>query len=261
MNTALAKAIGKAVKLNAPKILAALGVTGIFATALSASHATAKACEAIKEEEHRREFEQEVNGEAASELTKKEKFKLVWKYYIPTVTTILAASSSIIAANCIMYKRNAALAASASLAINAYKDYKESVEKVGGEELVQKVQNDISQKKLDQADFSNIVDTGNGKELCYEPYSGRLFLSSIEQLRHAENNLAFKMLDDMWVTLNDYYYELGLEQVHHKLGDRLGWHLQDGRMSFSFDSRITQDGRPCIVVNTHLTPEYEYMFR
>jgi hypothetical protein len=64
------------------------------------------------------------------------------------------------------------------------------------------------------------------------------------------------MLNDMYVSLNEFYDELDLE--HTGVGDELGWNIDGGKIDIYFSSQIAEDGRPCIVIDFDTPPRYGY---
>ena len=56
--------------------------------------------------------------------------------------------------------------------------------------------------------------------------------------------------------LFEYFDEIGMDAI--PLGDGVGWNIDRGYIQFEFDSRLTDDNRPCIVVYHKNPPQYEY---
>ena len=56
--------------------------------------------------------------------------------------------------------------------------------------------------------------------------------------------------------LNDFYYEIGLDNI--KLGDELGWNIDDGYIDLSFSSQLASDGTPCLVIDYKIAPRYDF---
>ena len=82
--------------------------------------------------------------------------------------------------------------------------------------------------------YSNII-TDKGNTLCFDSLSGRYFKSDIDKIKRAVNNLNRELTYDMYVSLNDFYDELDLD--HTKIGDELGWNLDDGLIDVYFGSQ------------------------
>ena len=64
------------------------------------------------------------------------------------------------------------------------------------------------------------------------------------------------MLSEMYISLTEFYNEIGLEPT--KISDDLGWDLDDGLIELDISSQITDDGRPCIVIDYLVAPRYDY---
>ena len=92
-----------------------------------------------------------------------------------------------------------------------------------------------------------VIITGDGETLCLDSLSGRPFKSDINKIKTAEVELGARMLDERYVSLNDFYYEIGLDSIG--VGEDLGWNIDDGLIELSFSSQVTADGTPCLVVN------------
>lgn len=63
-------------------------------------------------------------------------------------------------------------------------------------------------------------------------------------------------LEEMYVTLNDFYYELGLDGT--KMGDMLGWSIDKGYIDLAFSSQLDANGTPCLVIDYQVAPVYDY---
>ena len=64
------------------------------------------------------------------------------------------------------------------------------------------------------------------------------------------------MRDEMYVSLNDFYYEVGLDNI--KIGDELGWNIDNGYINLSFSSQLAGDGTPCLVIDYSIAPRYNF---
>ena len=98
---------------------------------------------------------------------------------------------------------------------------------------------------------ANVIETGYGGELCYDELSGRYFYSSMDRLRRAENVVNRKIISEMWVSLNEFYSEIGLESI--ELGKDVGWNV-DSMISLGFTTQMSDDDRPCIVMQFYNRP-------
>ena len=256
--TKVAKNLGGLISKNSPTILTGLAVGGLFTTVIFAVKATPKAVLLIDEELMRRRDEQEGVYHPEVTLTNAEIIKLTWRLYIPAACVGAATIACIVGSNSINQRRNAALASVYSLTEVAFREYKEKVVETIGKNKELKVRDEISHDHVIQnpPNSNEIIFTGKGEVLCCDSLSGRYFKSDIEQIRRAVNEVNRDFLTDMWVSLNDFYYALGLTNT--KLGDLMGWNLEAGLIEVSFSSQLTADNEPCLVLNYDIAPKYIY---
>lgn len=98
--------------------------------------------------------------------------------------------------------------------------------------------------------------TEKGNTLCYDVVSGRYFRSDIDKIKKAENELNHRMISEMYISLNEFYYEVGLPRT--SIGDELGWNIDGGLIGLEFSSQLAEDGTPCLVIDYGIAPRYEY---
>lgn len=234
------------VNKNMPHILTYATVTGIITVPILAVGATPKAMRLIKDEE---EY-------LRRPLTKKEVIKLVWKCYIPTAGVALATATCSISANSINTKRNAALAGLYSLTENAFKEYQTKVVETIGDNKELKIRDEIDKDKIHNSPPTNVIITGKGDVLCYDPQVDRYFESDIEKIKQAVNEISYRLLNEMWISVNEFYYELGLPSVD--LGYNQGFNIDDGKVEVTYSSQLTETGRPCLVLRYKVSPRKNY---
>jgi len=92
--------------------------------------------------------------------------------------------------------------------------------------------------------------SGPGNVLCCELHTGRYFISDMESLRRAQNDINAKILKHDYATLDDLYYILGLKTT--STSGNLGW-TSGRQLEMSYSTMLTEDNRPCI------TFEYNYI--
>lgn len=248
--TAAAKSIKGVLERHAPEILTGIGVAGMVTSTVLAVKATPKACLLIND----RKDELEVEKLPVTELV-----KTTWKCYIPAVVTCGASIACLVGASSVNFKRNAALATAYKLSEAALSEYKDAVIETIGEKKEQSVRDKVAEERLKKNPISKseVIVTGNGTTLCYDPVGNSYFKSSIQQIESAKNKLNARMLSENYVSLNDFYDELGIGPT--KLGDDLGWDIyKDGLIDIAFSSRLAEDGTPCLVMDYSIAPRYEY---
>lgn len=246
----IAKSLRTNITKNSPTIFTGLGVAGLVTTTVMAVKATPKALQLIEDAKEQNELFDDP------ELTPMEIVKLTWKCYIPAMAMGGLTIGFIIGANSINLRRNAALASVYSLSETALKEYQSKVVETIGKTKEQKIKDDIAKDKIHKNPVrdSEVVITGNGSTLCYEAVSGRYFRSDIEKIRQSFNDLGRQMLSDAYISLNDVYYELNLSST--KMGDYVGWHVDDGLVEPRFSSQLTENGEPCLVLDYNIDPRY-----
>lgn len=247
--SSIAKNIRKVMKKHSPEILTGIGIAGMITTAVIAVKATPKALALIEEKK------EEQNTE---KLTAVETIKTAWRCYIPSAVTGTLSTLCLIGASSSNARRNAALATAYTLSESAFKEYKDKVIETIGEKKEQSVKDSIAKDIIEKNPVSKneVIITNKGDTLCYDAISGRYFKSDIEKLKKAENVLNKIMLNEMAVSLNDFYYEIGLDGIG--IGDKIGWNINKGFVELNFSSQLTEDGTPCLVVDYNVVPDYEY---
>lgn len=240
---------------HSPEILTGIGITGMITAGILAVKATPKALILIKE---RKEELYPLDDEDDISLTPIETVKTCWKCYIPAAVTCTASVGCLIGASSVNFRRNAALATAYTISETALKEYQEKVIETIGEKKEKDIKDRIAKDKIDKDPVSNkeVIITDKGDVLCYDTLSGRYFKSSMDQLKKAENDLSRQMRDDMYVSLNEFYNEIGLDGIG--VGYELGWNIDDGYIELEFSSQISDDGRPCIVVGHYNPPKYDF---
>ena len=65
-----------------------------------------------------------------------------------------------------------------------------------------------------------------------------------------------QMMNDMCIRLNDFYNEIGLDRI--KIGEDLGWNIDDGLIEIIFSPQLADDGRPCLSLDYRIAPKYNF---
>lgn len=237
---------------HSPEILTGLGIAGMVTTTILAVKATPKAmkiCE-VKRLDRVNNYEEEP--------TKIEYIKACWKCYIPAAVTGTVSIACLVGASSVNVRRNAALATAYKLSETALTEYKEKVVETIGEKKEQTVKDAIAKDKVEQnpVNQQSIIVTGKGETLCYDSLFGRYFKSDIEKLKKIENDLNRRMRSEDYISLNEFYYEVGLDGVG--AGYDLGWNIERGYIELEFSSQLASDGTPCLVVGFNTPPKYDY---
>lgn len=253
---------------NSPSILTGLAVAGVISTAVMAIKATPKAeklllqakiakMDSIEYDKIAEHPEIVLQDTPLPDLTALETLRIVGTTYGPTALMGAATIGCILGANSINLKRNAALAASYALTSDTLRDYKTKTKELLGEKKEQKIADATTGEKVKRNPMSTdkLVRTGRGDTLCYEPLSGRYFLSDIEYIRKIINDMNVMLINQSFITINELYYALDLPET--KIGDEIGWEVENGRLIEPlFTSTLTEDNTPCLVLDFQVGPKY-----
>lgn len=233
---------------HSPEILTGIGLAGMITTSVLAVRATPKAIRLIEDAK-----EEKQEGLKPIEIV-----KVAWKPYIPAMVTCVVSASCIIGASSVNARRNAAIATAYKLSETALTEYKEKVIETIGEKKEKTIREQIDKDHIEKnpASKNQIIMTGRGETLCYDTLSGRYFKSDLEQIKRIRNDLNARLISEMYISLNEFYDELGLD--HTILGDDLGWNMDDGLLELDFSTQLSDDDRPCIVINYSPAPKYDY---
>lgn len=245
----IVRSIRASMKKHSPEILTGFGIAGMVVTTVMAVKATPKALQLI---------EQKKEEEETDKLTSIAIIKTTWLCYIPSVIMGSVSVCCLIGASSVNLRRNAALAAAYTLSEDALKDYREKVVEVLGDKKEQTIRDEVAKDKVNKNPVANseVIIVERGNTLCYDSISGRYFKSDIDKIKKAVNDLNRQMRDEMYISLNEFYYEIGLSGT--KIGEDIGWNIEKGYIDINFSSQLTEDSTPCLVLDYSLAPCYDY---
>lgn len=232
---------------RSPQIFAGLGISGFCTAIVLAVKETPKALTLIDE-----------NRNEEGNITKKEVVKSCWKCYIPAGLTAIGSAACIIASTSISAKRNAALTTAYAAAMTSAKEYKDKVIEVIGEEKEKEIRQKVNQDKLDRDPITqhDVVNARRSGDLCYDPWSGRYFHTTENELKSIINDLNHTMLLYDQISLNDFYDEIP-ELGRTKNGSDYGWEINHtGLIDLRLTTQIADNGRPCWVLGFANEPRY-----
>lgn len=234
---------------NAPTLLTAFAVTGTLTTAYLTGKSTFKAAEIIKTEEERRTLSEIEEG---TDLTTKDKAKLVWKCYIPPAISVVTTIGCMVSANSISSSRMAALAAAYAVSDKNFTEYKDKVKEMFGEKKAGEVRTATAQDAVDGTPMVNVERGNGGDTLCLDKWTGRFFTSDMQSIRAAENDLNKGLYrgNNRVATLGDFYQCLGISSP--KCAEDIGWNA-DSPLDLVFDT-VLREGQPVLVMDFANTP-------
>lgn len=258
----IAKSVQTTLVKHGPEILTGIGITGMLTTVVLAVRATPGALVDIqnaKDQKFNNQVDAGANPEEVDDkLTPVETVKATWKRYIPAAVTATMSTACLIGASSVSAKRNAALTTAYTIADAALRDYQDKTLETIGEKKEQAIRDAIAKDKMekDPVTEKEVIITGSGTTRCYDPISGRYFESDVQTILTAESTLTRRLIPDMYVSLNDFYWELGLDAT--EVGDQLGWNIDNPIELAPFSSHVSKDGVPCLTINYRIAPKYGY---
>lgn len=241
------KTVKTAVSHHSPEILTGIGIAGMATSTVLAVKATPKALEDIKAHEE----------EVGYKLKPIDMVKVTWKNYIPAAVTGTVSIMCLIGASSVNARRNAALATAYKLSEKALTQYKEAVVETVGEKKEREIRDNMAKKQVEQTPMSGntVIVTGKGDSLFLDTTCSRYFRSNVDKINKVVLDLNKRMRDEMEITLNEFYYELGLDGAD--VGDDLTWSIDDEYIEVSF-SAIPVNGEPCMVMSFNTRPKYRH---
>jgi hypothetical protein len=242
----VAKQIQKFTADNSPVILTSLGAAGAVITAVISSRVSFKVGYQVACRDMNRHSRDE------DKLPTKQILKDYWMEYIPPVLTGAGTVACIIASNKISSSRTAAMATAYALSERTFADYKEKVVEKIGAKKEKNVRAELAEEKVkNNPPDPGLISADGSKVLILDGMSGRYFMGTMEQVRRAQNNINEQVINYSFASLADFYDELGLAPT--LMAHDLGWN-SDHMLRIEFSAVLTQDNRPCMVLEYTLTP-------
>ena len=186
---------------NSPTILTGVGAAGVIATAMMTHQAAVKAFRLSEQAAI-------IKGES---LTFQEYLAETWRVYIPPVLSASISVAAVIGSHAVSAGRIAALTAICGAAERSLEAYKGQIEERLTKAQAGKVREGVALERVSRDyDKTEIVHTGYGNTLVYEAYTGRFFRSDIEAVRKAANDFNQSLIQETFLSINDWFSRLGL---------------------------------------------------
>ena len=238
---------------HSPELLTGIGIAGMITTTILAVRATPKALQLVEAKKDELELADD------EKLTAVETVKATWKCYIPATVTGVTSIACLIGASSVNARRNAALATAYNLSATALSEYKDKVIETIGEKKEQAIRDQVAEDRLKQEPInkSGIIMIGNETVRYFDSITKRRFMCNSEKIARICNELNARMLEgEDYISLNDFYYELGLEGVD--VGNELGWNIYNGRkgmIKLNLHPIMDEDSVPCVVIDYEVAPK------
>lgn len=210
-------------KHNSPTILTCVGAIGVVTTSVMTAKATTKASKVL-------ENAKEIKGD---ELTNKEKIKIAGPLYIPTILVGTATISCIFGSNYLNKRRQAALVSAYTILDNSFKEYKNKVSELYGNDANTMVKESIA-KDTYKKNKIELREKSDNKDamLFFDEYSNRYFWKTMDEVKEAEYHLNRNFALRGYADLNEFYEFLHLEPTAY--GAEVGWSMEAGGVFYGY---------------------------
>lgn len=246
---------------KSPAILSGLSVAGVIATAWYSYKAGTKMPDIL--ERRRRDLKDVKPGDReARKAVNKETARDLLPVIGPPIVMGGMTIACEIGSNTVSTKRIKTLSAAYAISESAVKELNGKMIEVLGERKAREVKDAVVKDRLEKQEpikDSQIIITGDGDVLCMDSFTGVPFKSNAIKIEQAINKLSMDCQQDMYVSLNDLYFELGLRQTN--AGESYGWSVDDlvkGRLPISISAQLTEDQKPCLCLDydVKLRPDF-----
>ncbi len=246
--------------------LSCIASIGVIVTAVAAVKTTPRAIELIRTDS-RRNHDGNPYG-----FTKKEAILSAWKCYIPAALFGFSTITCILGANVLNQRQQAALTSAYALVNNSYKEYKDKLKELYGEDTHKAIVDSIVKERCEEVHIvapglisNSTLDFEEGMEpeivrTFYDAFSQRHFESTISKVIQAEYHLNRNFMFNGVISLNDFYEFLGLEKI--KIGDDLGWSNCNGDIywiDFNHHRIDLDDGMEIFVIDMVFEPTADWL--
>lgn len=257
----LAKATVKSAKTHSPLLLNLAGA-GFVISAIPVAiknHEKYQTLRAATEHGKRMEGKPDT-------LTKKETVVCAVKAYWPTCLLIVAGLGCFFGSSYILHSRVVSATAAAVASAAAYTELKDATREIAGTEVQEAINNkiaeanakrmpeDVEELKSFEKKTTESEDSG---QVFYEPFTGRYFQATVQDIRAAVNNINADLNRGDEVTLNDFFDYIGLDRVD--IGDYFVWSQEfEGLASTTWNAYLAPGrSKPCLTLKYENGPHVD----
>lgn len=237
-------------KNNSSTILTVIGSVGVVVTAVMSARDTVKAVKRINYQ----------RGYQDKEFNTKEKIKIAAPCYIPTVLSGVSTILCVCSANKINKNMQKSLTSAYILLDQSYKEYRNSVKKVFGEEGQSDVVKVMSAEHIDEDNLP----VQDGKDKFFDYFSLQIFESSLSRVLEAERAANEMLKGQGYVSLRTLYSLMG--QPVLGTDNLLGWSIGAGE-EYGYDKveiettlMKREDGSIYYILDLASEPTADYLY-
>jgi hypothetical protein len=185
--------------------------------------------------------------------------RTVLPIYIPTIFMGGVTIGSQLTALNVSNRRQAAMALALAVSDTTLREFQDKATELYGERKAGKIKEEVIADRLAKNPPIDgmVLDTGKGKSLFYDNYTGRYFMSDIDIVRRVELDLNQDLLQGYFISLNDLYERLNVPII--TAGDEIGWDIQyEGKIDLGpvWQAAPTNSDIACCVIDPR--PGFRY---
>lgn len=255
--------ITKFFKDNSSTILTIVGSVGVVITAVMAARDTVKAMRCISLVNNINTIDYYYLPGEPRTLTIKEKIKIAAPCYIPTVVSGLATILCIGGANYVNKNIQKSLTGAYVLLDQSYKEYRNSVKEIYGEDGNLSVINHIADKKMENVNLQKEDES----DLFFNFLNLHFFESKISTIRDVERRANEILHTQGHISLRELCSMMG-DDVVDPCGsdDMFGWSIAAGHLygydniEIKLEQSIAKDGRVYYILDFMDGPTQDYLY-
>ena len=188
---------------------------------------------------------EKAEADLGRKLTKREIVKVTWKNYIPAAGAAVASGVAYFLGHKEHLKKEAVFATGYAVSQATLNEYQNKTREIVGEEKEKEIRESIAKDRITKSESqapTNVVYSSGLGDLFIDDRTGREFISTINRIDAAVNRINRQLMIEMFVPLNDFYYELGLSAVDTDDG----WHVDDGLIEVNYIPDIANGSHPAL---------------
>ena len=239
---------------NSPTVLTVFGIVGTGATGILAYRSGMRAHEILERHHEDMELVDEDDKEAKRAVMSETVLDMI-PVIMPPLIMGTFTIGCIFFSNKINTQRIAVLATAYGISEKKLREYQDKVTDILGEKKAQDIRESISKDHVKEFEetygnpASYPIPYGYGELPTIDEFSKRVFGCSSQKIDGINSKLTARVYAEDFVSLNDLYYELGLESLPH--GNRYGWIAGDimGNGKLPIYATPHKDDNGIIVIN------------
>lgn len=131
----------------------------------------------------------------------------------------------------------------------------EKAEEIEGQAL-KRSRPGITHEECPTKEYSAIIPTGHGTDVFLDKWIDRKFYSDINYIKKVVNDLNYQLMNEHWISLNEFYQALGLPIT--ECGRDIGWNVDYGQIDLVYYVDMDENDRPITIMGFKSQPCWRY---